>query len=62
MKFDKNIIKNIAMLSVILLAVIVAVSFCDVQPEDEFTYSELIEKLEDDAVVSLVAYLQYLAF
>ena len=56
MKFDKNIIKNIAMLSVILLAVIVAVSFCDVQPEDEFTYGELIEKLEDDAVVSLVAY------
>lgn len=56
MKFDKSIIKNIVMLIGILLLVIVAVAFCDVQPEDEFTYSELIEKLEDDAVVSLVAY------
>ena len=56
MKFDKNIIKNIVMLSVIFLVVILAVSFCADQPKEEFTYSDLIEKLENNEVVSLIAY------
>ena len=56
MKFDKNIIKNIVMLCVIFLVVILAVSFCADQPKEEFTYSDLIEKLENNEVVSLIAY------
>ena len=49
-------IKSIIMLLVIILAVVVGVSYFSEQkePEDTFTYSELIEKLEDDAVVSFV--------
>ena len=54
MKFDKNIIKNIAMLSVIFLVVIFAVSFCDDQKKQEFTYSDLIEMLEYDVVTSFI--------
>lgn len=49
-------IKSIIMLLVIILAVVVGVSYfsVDKEPEDTFTYSELIEKLEDDAVVSFI--------
>ena len=49
-------IKSIIMLLVIILAVVVGVSYFsgEKEPEDTFTYSELIQKLEDDAVVSFV--------
>ena len=49
-------IKSIIMLLVIILAVVVGVYYFseEKEPADTFTYSELIEKLEDDAVVSFV--------
>ncbi len=49
-------IKSIIMLLVIVLAVVLGVSYFskDKTPEDEFTYSDLIELLEDDVVVSFV--------
>ena len=49
-------IKSIIMLLVIVLAVVLGVSYFskDKEPEDEFVYSDLIELLEDDVVVSFV--------
>ena len=49
-------IKSIIMLLVIVLAVVLGVSYFsnDKDPEDEFVYSDLIELLEDDVVVSFV--------
>ncbi len=49
-------IKSIIMLLVIVLAVVLGVSYFskDKTPEDEFTYSDLIELLDDDVVVSFV--------
>jgi cell division protease FtsH len=49
-------IKSIIMLLVIVLAVVLGVSYFskDKTPEDEFVYSDLIELLEDDVVVSFV--------
>ena len=55
MKADfKSIIKSIAMLAVVMLVVVLGVSYCDQQPQDEFTYSDLIEMLEYDVVTSLI--------
>ena len=49
-------IKSIIMLLVIVLAVVLGVSYFSKEnnPEEEFMYSDLIERLEDDVVVSFV--------
>ena len=59
MKFDRKSIKSIVMLGALLLAVIFAVTYCNNLDKEEFTYSDLIQRLEDDAVVSLDAYQDY---